>query len=399
MPLRSRVHLINPSDHSFGVAVITPRWLYVLAAATGTKWGDPHLVDETLDQVDLTDHPSRRRRRHRHPHRQCAARLRDRPPGARARRVGRLRRHSRHAVPGGSARPGRGARGRARRRRPGVAEGGRGLLCRDAAADLRGRTDRRRTVPVGAVGSAAQGPLHVGVGADRARLPEALLVLFGLADRRPGAAAARGQSRRARSRRTAAPRVPLHRPRGRQFLSGHLRRSRAGAPPDQSGAAAGTRGAARRALRTDGAAGAAAGRPRVLHADHDGSRRGSGVPGRDAPGAHPRRAGRRRVGDRRPVSRTSTRGSISPATRWSRGSARSAATASTCSARSSSGCRATTSTPSTPRSRSPKEADLDVRAVRPAHAVPRHGRLRQVGGPGCQQGADRRRRSGDDRTG
>ena len=44
-----RVHLINPSNLSFGVAVITPRWLYVLAAATGTKWGDPHLVDETLE--------------------------------------------------------------------------------------------------------------------------------------------------------------------------------------------------------------------------------------------------------------------------------------------------------------------------------------------------------------
>src|SRR6185436_11479868 len=47
-----RVHLINPSDLSFGVAVITPRWLYVLAAATGSRWGDPHLVDETLDRVD-----------------------------------------------------------------------------------------------------------------------------------------------------------------------------------------------------------------------------------------------------------------------------------------------------------------------------------------------------------
>src|SRR5262245_22815887 len=44
-----RVHLINPSHVSFGVAVITPRWLYVLAAATGTEWGDPHLVDETLE--------------------------------------------------------------------------------------------------------------------------------------------------------------------------------------------------------------------------------------------------------------------------------------------------------------------------------------------------------------
>ncbi len=29
-----KVHLINPSHVSFGTAVITPRWLYVLAAAT-----------------------------------------------------------------------------------------------------------------------------------------------------------------------------------------------------------------------------------------------------------------------------------------------------------------------------------------------------------------------------
>jgi radical SAM superfamily enzyme YgiQ (UPF0313 family) len=52
--LSSRVHLINPSNLSFGVAVITPRWLYVLAAATGTKWGDPNILDETLDPIDLT---------------------------------------------------------------------------------------------------------------------------------------------------------------------------------------------------------------------------------------------------------------------------------------------------------------------------------------------------------
>src|SRR5436190_18362682 len=51
--LSSRVHLINPSNLSFGVAVITPRWLYVLAAATGTKWGDPNILDETLDPIDL----------------------------------------------------------------------------------------------------------------------------------------------------------------------------------------------------------------------------------------------------------------------------------------------------------------------------------------------------------
>ena len=50
-----RVHLVNPSDISFGVAVITPRWLYVLAAATGRQWGDPHIVDETLEMLDVNE--------------------------------------------------------------------------------------------------------------------------------------------------------------------------------------------------------------------------------------------------------------------------------------------------------------------------------------------------------
>jgi len=47
-----RVHLINPSDVSFGTAVITPRWLYVIAAATPQRYGNPELVDETLDPLD-----------------------------------------------------------------------------------------------------------------------------------------------------------------------------------------------------------------------------------------------------------------------------------------------------------------------------------------------------------
>ncbi len=47
-----RVHLINPSDTSFGTAVITPRWLYVLAAATPLSYGTPQIVDETLDHLD-----------------------------------------------------------------------------------------------------------------------------------------------------------------------------------------------------------------------------------------------------------------------------------------------------------------------------------------------------------
>ena len=45
------VHLVNPSDNSFGTAVITPRWLFVLAAATPSSAGDPILVDESLEQI------------------------------------------------------------------------------------------------------------------------------------------------------------------------------------------------------------------------------------------------------------------------------------------------------------------------------------------------------------
>ena len=47
-----RIHLINPSHIAFGLAVITPRWLYVLAHATPRKWGDPNIVDETLEPLD-----------------------------------------------------------------------------------------------------------------------------------------------------------------------------------------------------------------------------------------------------------------------------------------------------------------------------------------------------------
>src|SRR6188474_1223936 len=49
-----RVHLVNPSHVSFGVAVITPRWLFVLAGATPATWGDPVLCDETLEPFDCS---------------------------------------------------------------------------------------------------------------------------------------------------------------------------------------------------------------------------------------------------------------------------------------------------------------------------------------------------------
>jgi radical SAM superfamily enzyme YgiQ (UPF0313 family) len=47
-----RVHLINPSHLAFGVGVITPRWLYVLAAASPREYGDPVITDETLEVLD-----------------------------------------------------------------------------------------------------------------------------------------------------------------------------------------------------------------------------------------------------------------------------------------------------------------------------------------------------------
>ena len=47
------IHLVNPGNHSFGVAMITPRWLYVLAGATPRELGSPELVDETLQPIVL----------------------------------------------------------------------------------------------------------------------------------------------------------------------------------------------------------------------------------------------------------------------------------------------------------------------------------------------------------
>jgi hypothetical protein len=48
------IHLINPSHVSFGIGVITPRWLYVLASATPPAYGAPLLTDETLEPLDLS---------------------------------------------------------------------------------------------------------------------------------------------------------------------------------------------------------------------------------------------------------------------------------------------------------------------------------------------------------
>ena len=49
-----KVHLINPSHVSFGIGVITPRWLYVLASATPDTYGTPQLTDEMLEPLDTS---------------------------------------------------------------------------------------------------------------------------------------------------------------------------------------------------------------------------------------------------------------------------------------------------------------------------------------------------------
>ncbi len=48
-----KVILVNPSEATFGHSFITPRWLFVIAAATPTELvGDPVLVDEAIRRFD-----------------------------------------------------------------------------------------------------------------------------------------------------------------------------------------------------------------------------------------------------------------------------------------------------------------------------------------------------------
>ena len=160
--------------------------------------------------------------------------------------------------------PGRAARTRGRTcgrqggRRYRVGAGGQRLRGGCAANRLRRRQGRRRLVPAGALGSDSAQQVHVGVGADGARLPEALLVLLGVAHRRPEAAAARRRRRHCGDRRAAAPRLPLHRAGRRQLLSGDAHRHQDGARRADQSQRVYARGAARGALRADGAARAAA---------------------------------------------------------------------------------------------------------------------------------------------
>ncbi len=129
--------------------------------------------------------------------------------------------------------------------------------------------------------------------------PEALLVLLGVAHRRPEAARARIERGDRGAGRAAPPRLPLRRARRRQLLPGHARRLAHGRSPRRQVDLQPAQGDSRRTLRVDGGAVEAAFRHELLHADHHGSGRGSGVSRRHGQGAHSRRAGRHRVGDAR----------------------------------------------------------------------------------------------------
>jgi hypothetical protein len=91
------VHLVNPSDLSLGVGVITPRWLFVLASATPAVYGRPQIIDETLEPFnvdgvragDVVGIGS---------HQQRPARLRNRGTCERSRCDGRVRGRPRHVI-------------------------------------------------------------------------------------------------------------------------------------------------------------------------------------------------------------------------------------------------------------------------------------------------------------
>ena len=234
-----RVFLVNPSHVSFGIAVITPRWLYVLAAATPARFGDPVITDETLepfdpqqvqpgDVVGIGIHTGN---------------------ALRGYEVGRAARERGATVvfggihatlfpeePHDSAARTRSSRATATSRGDAVLD--------DCVAGTPqrvyegGRIDGEHFLPA-RWDLLPPGSLHVGVGADGARLPEALLVLLGLADRRPAAAAARRRRGRRGDRRAAPAGLPVHRARRRQLLSGDARPiSRRRAPARDHAAAA-----------------------------------------------------------------------------------------------------------------------------------------------------------------
>ena len=349
------VHLVNPSHLSFGVGVITPRWLFVLAGGNaGIAWTAAN-HRRNPGAVRHRRRAARRRRRHRDPHRQRASRLRNRygrrEPGARrsssAGSTPRCIHEEAHELGGAHA----VVRGR-RRRRSGRSSSTTRETARCKRSYEGGRVDADRFVPArwdllpqgrymwGSVQTVRGCPKHC-----------SFCSVWRTDGQKPRQRARR--QRRRRDRRAPSSGLPVRRAGRRQLLSGHAGRSRDGGASEKRGAARTAADAARRAIRADGEAGGAAVGHGVLHADHDGGGRGRGVPRRDAAGQHQGRAGRRRGGHARRAEGRLQGLQRCPARRWCSGCASSATTACTSSARSSSACRAIGPRPSTRRRTSP----------------------------------------------
>ena len=171
--------------------------------------------------------------------------------------MGRLRRHSRDAVSRRSARARRRARRRQGRRRSRLGAGRSTTASPDAPQPLYdgGQVDGER-VRAGAMGSAAA--RHATCGR-RCRPCAAARSTARSARCGAPTARSRGSARVdrvvARDRRAAAARLPVHRARRRQLLSGDARRSRAGARAARTRRGCTSSKALRaRALRADGAA-------------------------------------------------------------------------------------------------------------------------------------------------
>ena len=265
------VHLVNPNDNSFGIGIIVPRWLYVLAAATPERFGVPSVVDETLDPLDLASVS----------------------PGdvvgigihtlnaLRGTRWAASRRSGERMSSTEAFTPPCIPRNRSSRAPPprwcGAMETSSGAqVLEDAArgtspARIRRRANRRRPVLSREVGPSSRGSLHAGLGADGARLSQALLVLLRVAHRRPKAAAALLGRHHGRSGPASQDGFSFHSSRRRQLLSGDQARPRArGEARTTRRPARGADRHPRRALRADGPALEASPRHGLPHADHHG---------------------------------------------------------------------------------------------------------------------------------
>ena len=197
-----RVHLINPNHLSYGIGVITPRWLYVLAAATpapsairssstsrSTPW--TRRAFEPGDLVGIGIHTGN---------------------ALRGYEVGRMaRERGAYVVFGGFMPPAYGGSvqlGGAHA----VVKGDGDVVWSKVAADCAnggpqplyegGRIEGR--VPARAVGPHPARQLHVGFGADGARVSQALLVLLRVAHGWAEAAPARYRCGDPGDRRAAA---------------------------------------------------------------------------------------------------------------------------------------------------------------------------------------------------